>query len=375
MNRDGSNLRRLTNNPAIDTTPTWSPSGTQIAFTSDRSGSPQIYIIDADGLNLRKITSESWCDRPTWSPAPFNEIAYASRTGPGYDIRIYDLATQERRQLTFGRGQQREPGVRAQRPAPGVHVDAHGQEADLRDGTGRAGTAGRSPRSGTTTRRTGRSSWSGRGHIVCASDRHLVAGLALDLVAGVAGAAAAVRQKKPPVARPVPPPARPPPRQAAPPAPPPAPSRASAPVVAPRRPSRKTRWRRARSTTSTATRRCRPSSSTTTARSCRAEARAALDANAALLKKYPTWTITIEGHCDERGTAEYNLALGERRAVAAQSYLVSLGIPASRVTHGELRQGIPVRSRPRRGRVGEEPARALRHHRASRSGRASERQP
>jgi peptidoglycan-associated lipoprotein len=62
-----------------------------------------------------------------------------------------------------------------------------------------------------------------------------------------------------------------------------------------------------------------------------AEARAALDANAAVLKKYPAWTVTIEGHCDERGTAEYNLALGERRAAAAQSYLVALGIPASRV--------------------------------------------
>jgi peptidoglycan-associated lipoprotein len=62
-----------------------------------------------------------------------------------------------------------------------------------------------------------------------------------------------------------------------------------------------------------------------------AEARAALDANAETLKKYPSWTITIEGHCDERGTAEYNLALGERRAVAAQSYFVSLGISANRV--------------------------------------------
>jgi peptidoglycan-associated lipoprotein len=61
------------------------------------------------------------------------------------------------------------------------------------------------------------------------------------------------------------------------------------------------------------------------------EAQAALDANTALLKKYPTWTITIEGHCDERGTAEYNLALGERRAVAARTYLVSLGISADRI--------------------------------------------
>jgi peptidoglycan-associated lipoprotein len=57
----------------------------------------------------------------------------------------------------------------------------------------------------------------------------------------------------------------------------------------------------------------------------------ALDANAEILKKYPTWVITIEGHADERGTAEYNLALGERRAMAARTYLVSLGIPADRL--------------------------------------------
>ena len=58
---------------------------------------------------------------------------------------------------------------------------------------------------------------------------------------------------------------------------------------------------------------------------------AALNTNAEILKKYPTWVITIEGHTDERGTAEYNLALGERRAVAARTYLVSLGVPADRL--------------------------------------------
>ena len=57
----------------------------------------------------------------------------------------------------------------------------------------------------------------------------------------------------------------------------------------------------------------------------------ALNANAELMKKYPTWVVTIEGHADERGTAEYNLALGERRALAARNYLVSLGIPAERL--------------------------------------------
>ena len=62
-----------------------------------------------------------------------------------------------------------------------------------------------------------------------------------------------------------------------------------------------------------------------------AAAQKVLDGNAALLKRYPTWIVTLEGHCDERGTAEYNLALGERRAVAARAYLVSLGISADRL--------------------------------------------
>jgi TolB protein len=105
MNRDGSNVRRLTNNPAIDVTPTWSPSGTQIAFVSDRSGSPQIYVVDVEGVNAARITSESYCDRPTWSPAPFNEIAYTSRTGGGiHDIKVIDMATRQVRQITFGEG-------------------------------------------------------------------------------------------------------------------------------------------------------------------------------------------------------------------------------------------------------------------------------
>ena len=54
-------------------------------------------------------------------------------------------------------------------------------------------------------------------------------------------------------------------------------------------------------------------------------------ANADVLKKYASWAITIEGHCDERGTAEYNLALGERRALAVKTYLSSLGIPPDRM--------------------------------------------
>jgi peptidoglycan-associated lipoprotein len=59
--------------------------------------------------------------------------------------------------------------------------------------------------------------------------------------------------------------------------------------------------------------------------------RAIVAANADIMKKYPTWVVTVEGHCDERGTAEYNLALGERRAVNVKTYLVALGISPDRL--------------------------------------------
>ena len=57
-----------------------------------------------------------------------------------------------------------------------------------------------------------------------------------------------------------------------------------------------------------------------------------LAASAAYLKANPNQLVLIEGHCDERGTSEYNLALGERRAKAAMNFLVSNGVEASRIT-------------------------------------------
>ena len=72
----------------------------------------------------------------------------------------------------------------------------------------------------------------------------------------------------------------------------------------------------------------------------RDDARAALDRDAKLLRDNPTVNVTIEGHCDERGTVEYNQSLGERRAQAARDYLVAAGIPEARlqiVTYGKDR--------------------------------------
>jgi peptidoglycan-associated lipoprotein len=59
---------------------------------------------------------------------------------------------------------------------------------------------------------------------------------------------------------------------------------------------------------------------------------AALQAQAQYFARYPQVTFTIEGHADERGTREYNLALGERRATSAKNYLVSLGVDANRIS-------------------------------------------
>ncbi|MET0307695.1 MAG: peptidoglycan-associated lipoprotein Pal [Sphingomonas sp.] len=62
------------------------------------------------------------------------------------------------------------------------------------------------------------------------------------------------------------------------------------------------------------------------------EARAILDSQATWLAAHPAVRITIEGHCDERGTREYNLALGDRRANAAKNYLAARGVSADRIT-------------------------------------------
>ena len=63
-----------------------------------------------------------------------------------------------------------------------------------------------------------------------------------------------------------------------------------------------------------------------------ATARAILDTQVDWLQRYPNVNVTVEGHCDERGTREYNLALGDRRANAAKNYLVARGIAPSRIT-------------------------------------------
>ena len=135
--------------------------------------------------------------------------------------------------------------------------------------------------------------------------------------------------KKPPVARPMPPP--PPTSPATPPRPPAPPSPVSEPTIVPPEPVPDDAISSASLDDLNKNSPLKPVFYELDSSELNATSQKVLDENATLLKRYASWAVTVEGHCDERGTAEYNLALGERRAIAARAYLVSLGIAADRL--------------------------------------------
>lgn len=101
--------KRLTFNPAIDTSPCWSPSGREIAFTSQRGGTPQIYVMDAEGGSVRRITLEgSYHDSPAWSPDGMR-LAFVSRIESRFDIYVYNLKSNEISKLTENAGRNENP--------------------------------------------------------------------------------------------------------------------------------------------------------------------------------------------------------------------------------------------------------------------------
>ena len=99
---DGKQLRRLTDHPADDSTPVFSPDGKLIAFTSSRDGRQQVYVMNADGSGLRRIRPSTSNDfSPTWSPDG-NWLAFASNNNSGTSIFIMDINGANVRQLTGG---------------------------------------------------------------------------------------------------------------------------------------------------------------------------------------------------------------------------------------------------------------------------------
>ncbi|MBI4457078.1 MAG: PD40 domain-containing protein [Acidobacteria bacterium] len=102
VDKNGRGRHNITHSPGADFSPTWGPTGRQMAFVSDRAGSPQIYIMDADGSNVRRVVSEEGqAVSPNWSPDG-RFIVYAWRP-PGrysYDLFLFNIATSQIFQIT-----------------------------------------------------------------------------------------------------------------------------------------------------------------------------------------------------------------------------------------------------------------------------------
>ena len=109
MQPDGSDLHRLTNSPADDGTPAWSPDKSQLAFTSNRDGNWEIYIVSWDGSGLRRLTNHPADDGgPTWSPDG-RYIAFSSDREGNYEIYVMDVAGGDPRRLTNDPGMDTSP--------------------------------------------------------------------------------------------------------------------------------------------------------------------------------------------------------------------------------------------------------------------------
>lgn len=101
---------RLTSHFGADSTPTFSPDARQVAFVSDRSGNPQIHVLDIPTKKITRLTNLNWCDAPAWSPTG-EWIAFAGRAHnkDKMDVFLVDITGGQLRQLTHGEGSNEDP--------------------------------------------------------------------------------------------------------------------------------------------------------------------------------------------------------------------------------------------------------------------------
>lgn len=98
--RTGAELSRLTDHPAVDTSPTWAPDGGRIAFVSDRAGSPNVWTVDLRTGDLKRLTG-GYTTTPSWAPQG-HSLVYAQMVGAGFVLMLRDLDTGATQRLTPG---------------------------------------------------------------------------------------------------------------------------------------------------------------------------------------------------------------------------------------------------------------------------------
>ena len=110
-NPRGRKVRRLTFNPSIDVAPSWSPTGRQIVFISDRGGTPQVYTMDAEGGNVPQVSTfagSNYYDSPAWSPAG-ERIVFVARVDNIFDLYVLNLRSQQMMKLTESNARNESP--------------------------------------------------------------------------------------------------------------------------------------------------------------------------------------------------------------------------------------------------------------------------
>ena len=122
----GAERARLTSHRGVDTSPAWSPDGRRLAFVSDRTGSPQIWLMEVDGSRQERLTSGGYVTSPAWSPLG-DVIVYAQRIGGSFALMRHDLASGRVRRLSPSGASSEAPAfspdgrlvIYARRPAEG----------------------------------------------------------------------------------------------------------------------------------------------------------------------------------------------------------------------------------------------------------------
>jgi TolB protein len=105
-NAEGRQLRRLTRSSSLEADPTWSPDGRRLAFTSDQMGGPQIFTIDAQGRSVSRVRTDISrnCSEPVWNPRDASVIAFTAAVAGEFEVAVYSFKEGRSRILSKGAG-------------------------------------------------------------------------------------------------------------------------------------------------------------------------------------------------------------------------------------------------------------------------------